>query len=280
MERRQIGLVRDLFRYPVKSLQGERLSVVEIGAHGVIGDRAYALQVMNGRVMTAKKWPDLLDFCAYYETPPRPGDLAPLRITLPDGRTLYAQDPDASSALSAMLGRTVMLQRAQGDQHSRAEIDPATVFGDVPVETVKPGFTAATLPDSFALPPGTFFDSASIHVLASGTLSHLHTLTGEDAQLDPRRFRPNIVVETAPGLEGFLEDDWLGGTLEVGTSVRIVQMRGTLRCVMTTHQQFGLGRDLRILRTAAQHHGNQVGVWAAVGAPGTVRVDDPVMLVK
>jgi uncharacterized protein len=280
MEGRQIGVVQDLFRYPVKSMLGERLSVVEIGAHGVIGDRAYALRETNGRVVTAKKWPNMLEFCAGYETSPRPGNLAPLRITLPDGRTLHAQDPNASAMLSAVLGRTVVLERAQGDQRSHAEIDPATVFGDVPVETVKPGFTAATMPDSFALPPGTFFDSASIHVLTTGTLAHLRTLTGEDAQLDPRRFRPNIVVETPPGVEGFLEDDWLEGTLEVGESVRIVQMRGTLRCVMTTHRQAELGHDLRILRTAAQHHGNQVGVWAIIGAPGTVRVGDPVVLMR
>ena len=95
--------------------------------------------------------------------------------------------PDASAVLSAVLGRTVGLERAQSDQRHRAEIDPATVFGDVPVEHVVPGHTATTLPDSFALPPGTFFDSASIHVLASGTLAHLRALTGDDAQLDPRR---------------------------------------------------------------------------------------------
>ncbi len=280
MERHQIGVVKDLFRYPVKSMLGEQLSEVDIGEHGVIGDRAYALREANGRIVTAKKWANLLEFCARYDAPPKPGELAPLRITLPDGRTIQAQDPDASAMLSSELGRTVMLERAQDDQRNQAEIDPATVFGDVPVGQVKPGLTAATMPDSFALPPSTFFDAASIHVLATGTLAHLRTLAGNDAQLDPRRFRPNIVVETDPGVEGFIEDSWLEGTLEVGGSVRIVQMRSTLRCVMTTHQQAYLGRDLRILRTAAQHHHNQVGVWASIGAPGTVRVGDPVVLVR
>jgi MOSC domain-containing protein len=280
MERRQVGVVQDLFRYPVKSMLGERCSAVDIGMQGVIGDRAYALREASGRVVTAKKWTNLFEFCARYDAPPTPGAVPALRITLPDGRTIQAQDPDASAALSAVLGRPVVLDRAQGDQHSRAEIDPATVFGDVPVEHVKPGLTAATMPDTFALPPGTFFDSASIHLLASGTLAHLCRLTGDDAQLDPRRFRPNIVVETAPGVEGFLEDGWLEGALEVGGSVRIVGMRPALRCVMTTHRQAELGRDLRILRTATQHHHTQVGVFAAIGAPGTVRVGDPVVLVR
>jgi hypothetical protein len=280
MEKRHIGVVQDLFRYPVKSMLGERLSAVDIGAHGVVGDRAYALRETNGRVLTAKKWPNLLDFRAAYETTPRPIDLAPLRITLPDGRALIAQDPDPSTLLSAVLGRTVVLDRAQGDLPSHAEIDPATVFGDVPVEQVMPGRTAATMPDSFALPPGTFFDSGSIHVLASGTLAHLHTLIGADAQLDPRRFRPNIVVETAPGVEAFMEDSWLEGTLEVGERVQIMQLRPTLRCVMTTHRQAELGRDLRILRAAAWSHQDHVGVWGSIGKAGTVRVGDPVVLVR
>jgi len=279
MEQRPIGVVQALFRYPVKSMQGERLNEVEIGPQGIIGDRAYALREANGRVMTAKKWPALLECAARYEAPPAPQALALLCITLPDGRSLQPQDPSASAVLSAVLGCPVMLERAQPDQHHRAEIDPATVFGDVPVETLKPGYTAATLPDSFALPPGTFFDAACIHLVASGTLAHLRTLMSGDAQVDARRFRPNIVVETRPGAEGFLEDDWLEGTLVVGKRVSIVKLRPTQRCVMTTHRQAELRRDLRILRTAAQRHQAQVGVWAAIGTPGQVRVGDPVVLV-
>jgi uncharacterized protein YcbX len=280
MERRQIGVVKEIFRYPVKSMQGERLSAVDIGVHGVIGDRAYALREANGRVVTAKKWANMLEFSSRYDAPPTSGALAPLRITLPDGRTIQAQAPDTSAVLSAVLGRPVMLERAQSDQPSHAEIDPTTVFGDVPVENVLPGRTAAMMPDAFALPSGTFFDSASIHVIASGTLAHLHTLIGPDAQVDPRRFRPNMVVETALGVEGFMEDDWLEGTLEVSERVRIVQLRPTRRCVMTTHRQADLVRDLRILRTAVQHHHDHVGVWASIDTGGTVRVGDPVVLVK
>jgi uncharacterized protein YcbX len=88
------------------------------------------------------------------------------------------------------------------------------------------------------------------------------------------------MVETTPEMEGFVEDEWLEGTLEVGESVTIVQMRPTIRCAMTTHQQSGLRRDLRILRTIAHQHRDHLGVWAAIGTAGTVRVGDPVVLVK
>jgi uncharacterized protein YcbX len=261
-------------------MRGEQLSEFEVGERGVIGDRAYALrEASNGRVVTAKKWANMLAFHASYDVQPTSDTLAPLHITLPDGRAISAQDPDASAVLSSVLGREVILERAQPHQHTRAEIDPLTVFGDVGVETVKPGMTAATMPDSFALPRGTFFDAAMIHVLASGTLSHMRRLIGEDAQLDPRRFRPNIIVATDAKAEGFIEDTWLEGTLEIGGSVKIIAMRAALRCVMTTHRQAELARDLRILRAAAQHHQANLGVFGAIGAPGTVRIGDPIVLV-
>ena len=283
MEKRQVGTVKELFRYPVKSMLGEQLSSVDIGDTGVIGDRAYALRETNGRVVSAKKWANMFEFTARYDTPPTPGELAPLTITLPDGRSIQAQASDASAVLSAVLGRQVVLERAQADQRNKGEVDPTTVFGDVPIEQVMPKLTKETMPDTFPLPPGTFFDSASIHVLASGTLAHMRALVGEDgtdAQLDPRRFRPNIYVETEPGDEGFIEDSWMEGSLEIGDSVKIVELKPALRCVMTTHAQADLVRDMRILRTAAQHHNDHLGVFAAIGAPGKVQVGDPVVLVR
>jgi len=280
MDKRQVGIVRALFRYPVKSMLGEEIDECEVGAKGVVGDRAYALREASGRVVTAKKWANIFEFRACYDSTPAADALAPIRIELPDRRVIHAQDPDASAVLSNVLGRKVTLERVSADQRARAEIDPKTVFSDVPVEDVVPEFTAATLPDTFALRHGTFFDSAFIHVLASSTLRHMRSLIGDDAQIDPRRFRPNIYVDTEDSSEAFVEDEWLDGTLAVGDSVTIVGMRQALRCVMTTHRQGDLARDLRVLRTAAQHHQARVGVFASIGAPGRVRVGDPVWLIK
>jgi uncharacterized protein YcbX len=288
MERRQIGTVKELFRYPVKSMLGERLERIEVGERGVIGDRAWALrESANGRVVSAKKFARMLELRATYESPPRadePDDQsAPIKIQLPDGRSLHAADADAAAMLSAVIGREVVIERAQPSQYTRAGIDPGTIFGDVPIESVMPQLTGATMPDTFALLNGTFFDSAMMHVLATGTLAHMRSLVGEGAQIDARRFRPNIVVDTGATANGFVEDEWLGQTLEVGDgangdTVKIVAMKPALRCVMTTHRQEDLGRDLRIIRAAAQFHQATVGVFASVGATGTVRVGAPVFL--
>ena len=279
MGKRQVGIVKELFRYPVKSMLGERLGELDVGKDGVVGDRAWALHEDNGRVVTAKKWANMLEFRAAYDSPPTSSDLTPLRIVLPDGRSIHAADAGASEAISAVLGRKVRLVSVRPGEHARAEIDPQTVFGDLAVADVLPPFTEQTLPDHFALLKGTFFDSAAIHLLATASLAHMRSLIGEDARLDPRRFRPNIVVETDPRITGFVEDEWVGGTLEVADSVRIIKIEPALRCVMTTHRQQDLPRDLRILRTAARQHQAKLGVFAWIGQPGRVRLGDQVWLV-
>lgn len=275
MAKEQVGTVRELWRYPVKSMLGEPLTEAAVGTGGLEGDRAWALRsAETGNILSAKKWPRLLDFRCSYAGAPGAGDVF---LHLPGGATVVASDPGASKAISDALGAAVKLERAAEDVRSKVDIDPATVFGEVPVEDVIPGLTSATLPPVFKLPPGTFYDSAAVHVLASGTLEHVRQLCGERTVLDSRRFRPNIYVETGSSA-GFVEDAWAGGTLTVGDSVRIVEMRPALRCIMTTLPQAGLPRDPSILKTAAKHHQTNVGVFASIAAPGAVRVGDPVYI--
>jgi hypothetical protein len=228
--------------------------------------------------MSAKKFLALLELRAGYDDPPAAGGSVAPRLRLPDGQELLAGDPRATAALAEFLRREVKLARIEPAQKSRAGIDPATIFSDVGVSRIYPNLDEKTMPPEFSLLRGTFFDSARIHVIATGTLAHLRTLIGAGATIDARRFRPNIVVETPPEAEGFVEDGWLNGRLEVGDSVRITAMEPALRCVMTTHQQEDLPRDPRVLRAAAEHHRARLGVFAAIGYPGTVRVGDPVWL--
>ncbi|HZP45116.1 MAG TPA: MOSC N-terminal beta barrel domain-containing protein [Candidatus Binataceae bacterium] len=279
MAQRQIGIVKQLYRYPVKSMLGEQVDELVIAADGVVGDRAWALREANGRIATAKKSPKLFEFRAAYAAVPTANALPSVTITLPDGSVISAEHADASAAVSRVLGRSVKLERSRADEHSRGEIDPQTIFGDVGVERVMPQFTAATMPDSFGLRYGSFHDSAAVHLLATSTLAHLRRLIGADAQVDARRFRPNIVVDDGAEGDRFAEDEWLDGELGVGEGARVTNLQPALRCVMTTHQQGALPRDLRILRAAAQHHNARLGVFAAVGAPGRVRVGDPVWLI-
>ena len=279
MARRMIGKVSALARYPVKSMLGEQLDELHFTERGAAGDRAYALrELVTRQIASAKKFPRLFEFRAACDCAPAPGGVPPVTIELPGGRQIHAEDADASELISAALGRIVSLERATTARGELAGIDPATLFADVPVDKVIPGLTAAMIPDHVPLEKESFFDSAVIHVIASGTLRHMAKLTGPGSVFDPRRFRPNIFVDTGGRDDAFIEDEWIGGTLEVGDSVRITAMRPALRCVMTTHPQEELPRDYAILRAAAFHHRANVGVFASIAAAGRVRVGDPVYL--
>ena len=106
MERRKIGTVKALWRFPVKSMQGEELGELHITSRGVVGDRAWALRdLQNMRIATAKKFVGLLKFHAKYEGTPEAGKLPPVKITLPDGREIHADDPHASEVVSEALGQ-------------------------------------------------------------------------------------------------------------------------------------------------------------------------------
>jgi uncharacterized protein len=279
-----VGTIEELWRYPVKSMQGERLQSVIATERGLAGDRAWALRdLRTGNVVSAKKWARMLEFSAACETGPAQGEPGRVRIELPDHTSLYADDEWASRAISEVLGFEVRLEPASAleDKRVEADIDTGTIFGDIPVNQIytalKPG---QNIPSTFGLPRGTFFDAAVIHIVSSASMEQLRKLQGGTAQMCPQRFRPNVFVRTAPGLTGFVEDEWLGGpTLAIG-ALRVDRIKPTLRCVMTTHAQPGLPRDLSVLRTAAQHHTAHLGVTGRITNQALLEVGQPVILMK
>lgn len=278
----RIGSVAALFRYPVKSMLGERADELAIGPAGALGDRTWALrELASGRIVSAKKWSGMFGFSSSHSEPPEHNPAAPVRITMPDGRTINADDPAASSAISAALGHQVRLERADAGKNSRAIFEPASIFGDAPLEQILPSLQKYMMerpgPDDFALRPGTFFDAAPLHLLADKTLDHLARLSGLDA-FDVRRFRPNIFIAAESVGAGFVEDEWLGAQLEIGSALKIAVIAPVIRCVMTTHAQSDLPRELGVLRAAAAHHAALVGVYGAAVGSGRLRVGDPVTL--
>ncbi len=125
-----------------------------------------------------------------------------------------------------------------------------------------------------AMPPGTFFDLAILHVLTTGTLEKLREAY-PGGRFEPRRFRPNLIVSTGDKKE-FVENGWIGKTLAIGPEVRIQVTGPCPRCVMTTLAQADLPKDPGILKAAAKTNEVRVGVYASVVQGGTVRVGDAV----
>ena len=105
-----VGVVEELWRYPVKSMLGEQLTATEVMESGLLGDRAYALRdTSDNKIATAKnprKWPNLFAYRAALTGVATAGEkLPPARITLPDGTTINTEQPDAARILSATLKR-------------------------------------------------------------------------------------------------------------------------------------------------------------------------------
>jgi uncharacterized protein YcbX len=269
------GSVVGLWRYPVKSMMGEELNATEVTKYGLIGDRKFAIvDPVTGKVAGAKnprKWGNFFEFRATYVDPPHAGaKVSAVRLTLPDGTTVTSDQPDLAQVLSKALGRQAALAEAPGDGAASA----ATA------EEYWPDMEGLEYRDTvtdWELPPGTFFDLAIVHLLTTATIDRLRALYPQ-GRFEARRFRPNIVVETGPDEQGFVENDWLGRAMAIGDEVRL-QVTGTCpRCVMTTLPQGDLPKDSGILRTAAQHNHVNVGIYADVIAGGTIRRGDPVTL--
>jgi uncharacterized protein len=193
---------------------------------------------------------------------------APVRITLPDGSIVDSGRPDVDRVLSNVVQRQVKLKCAfPGLRATTAEEYWPDIEGLDHRDTVT----------DFGLPENTFFDSAVVHLLTTATVDRLRALYPE-GRFEVRRFRPNIVVETAKGEKDFVENAWIGRTLAIGEGVLLSVTGPCPRCVMTTLPQADLPKDPGILRTAAQHNRANVGIYASVVQGGMVRRGDSVRL--
>ena len=277
-----LGSVVSLWRYPVKSMMGEELNASEVTPRGLLGDRAYALvDSLDGKVASAKnprKWPQLFDCRAVFVDEPRPGaPMPPVRLTLPDGTLVTQGQGGLNPILSQVLQRDVTLQAAERGHEEVVESTFPNPWA-ASAEEYWPDLEGLDYRDTvtdFALPEGTFFDAAAVHVLTTATLDRLRELYPQ-GRFEARRFRPNLVVAPVHDVKDFVENGWIDHTLALGDDVRMRVTGGCPRCVMTTLAQGDLPQDPGILRTAAQHNHVTVGVYAAVVQGGRIRRGDPV----
>ena len=275
----ELGKVAALWRYPVKSMQGEELSEGEVTQYGLLGDRVYALvDVAEGKAVSAKnpvKWPMLLGCKAVFAEAPKKGGAPPaVRIMLHDGSTTESSARDCHQVVSNAFKRPVVLAVADRGWMSGVHATlPATWAGKA--EQYWPDMDGLDHRDAvteFTLPRGTFFDGAVVHLITVATLIKLHQVYSK-GRFEPEPFRPNILIDTPEEASGFVEQSWVGKTITIGDAqLAITGPCG--RCVMTTLAQRDLPKDNGILRTAVQHNQGNVGVYARVLKGGAIKRGD------
>ncbi|PYX21329.1 MAG: hypothetical protein DMG82_18675 [Acidobacteria bacterium] len=237
----EIGYVEAIFRYPVKSMGGERLEAANLGWHGLEGDRRLAFRRLDDRGgipwLTASKLPDLLLFAPQRRQGGAQGDL-PTHIRTPDGEETPIFGEDLATEVGRRYGSPVQMMHLKNG----------------------------------------IFDDATISVIASDTVHEIGRLSGRS--LDVRRFRPNVVVRLLRSLP-FQEDEWVGSVLSFGEGDDAPAITATmrdLRCSMVNLDPDSASLAPEVMKAIVRANQNNAGVYGAVTRVGRVAVGQPILL--
>lgn len=284
--------VKELWRYPVKSMRGEAHTTVEVTESGIAFDRGWAVRDDDARTIRGGKFLGELMECSarYLSEEAAPDCKVPhAQITLPNGMEINTDDERVHGLLSELVGRRVSLWPLQPPSNEDFYRINTLETGDFTSEIRKifslkddePLPDLAQIPPKllrqltdFTVPPGTFFDACPINILTEASLRYMQTLL-PGSLLDVRRFRPNILVGDDETTSDLLEEQWLGRNLQIGPVAFNIMMRAP-RCIMVTRAQGDLPSDPSIMRTLVREMGQCVSVYGQILAGGSLRVGQSV----
>jgi uncharacterized protein YcbX len=282
----KVGEVGQIWRYPVKSMGGERLGNVELAERGLPGDRAWAVRdEVRGGIRGAKKIPALMRLASRYAKEPAAAGSSPAEILLPDGSTIETGSSDVNERLSDALDHAVSLwpllpadaldhYRRGAPAHEDMEQELRGIFGREPDEPLPDLSVFPPEILEFESPPGTYFDAFPLLLMTEGSLRSMQE-RAPDSVFDVRRFRPNFVIADEGSSAAFPEFEWAGRRLRIGGAVVEATVECP-RCVMTTHGFDDLPKDPGVMRALVREVGGQLGLYAKVVEPGRVAVGDPI----
>lgn len=222
------GTVAGLWRWPVKSMAGERVNALRLDGRGAGGDRTHAVMHEHKgerKPLTAREAPRLLAWRATYPFN-LGGGLDPARppfaiVTAPDGHSYRWGDPRLRTKLEDDLGRPVQLLR---------DVDG---FQDAP------------------------------RTLLVTTQASLEALGEElDGPIDVRRFRPNLHLD----MDAAAWEDlgWEGAELTFSGGVRLKLLHACERCAIPTRHPDTQVKWPGLLRHLAATHDQCFGINARV----------------
>jgi len=236
----EIGHIKALFRYPVKSMAGVRLDSASLGWHGLSGDRRFAFRRLVDQSgfpwLTASRLPELLLYKPVGEA--EVDKNLPTHIRTPEGAELELQSDDLRNEITRRHGSPVQLMQ------------------------LKQGI----------------FDEAAVSLINVTTIREVERAA--DRRLDVLRFRPNILIESngvEPFAEDQWVGKTLRfGTDDDGPAVSVT-MRD-LRCVMINLDPETAEADSSVMKAALRLNANHAGVYATVIRSGELRIDQKIYL--
>jgi uncharacterized protein YcbX len=258
-----IGTVASLWRYPVKSMRGEELPEAFVGFAGIYGDRLFAFTSSAAPkgfpYLTAREQRKLLQYRPRFRQPDkaaRPVNLAEAESMAPGLTPVYADMPELMVDVQTPTGATVPID------------DPALI--PLLREQVRGAPDLTLVCSQRALT-----DCRPVSLFSLQTARRL----GEELRtlVDQRRFRANLYLDFNTA-SGFVENDFVGRSLLIGSKVVISILERDPRCVMITlDPDTGEARP-EFLRQVAQVHDGMAGVYGAVLVEGMLHKGDVVQL--
>ena len=286
-----VGTIQEIWRYPVKSMRGEKLEAADAQKlYGIPGDRGWAIRDDEiGEIRNAKRIPEMLQLAARYLEEPEGALTPPVEIDLGNGETIRSDAEDINEVLQRRLNLPISLWPRQPvdnlDHYRRMEhlddVKMREVMGLLPDEPLPSWFDTASKETldkvaEFVAPPGTYFDGAEMHLVSTASLSTFSKLMPE-SMIDARRFRPNIVLNSI-ATDGYPEIEWCGKSLRIGSAV--IKIAGPMvRCAMVTHPQEDIPKDPKIMRTLVRETEMNFGASLSVIEPGSFQIGDTVELI-
>lgn len=244
----RLGIIEQIWRYPVKSMRGEMLDDARVTFSGVVGDRVWAFvadtsEKPNFPWHTAREQPELLLYTPRFSHPiaaeafyPKASDFA-VGVTTPDGKQYDLQSPELLAELSRRSGRTFYLR-----------------FSEKGAQDARP-----------------------LSLISVATVQALSLETG--ISLDPQRFRPNFYVRW-DNPKAFYEDELVGKRLSIGDHLELAIVKKDPRCTMITMDPVTSLTRPEILKNLARKHSGCAGVYAAVLREGRLASGMEIRLVN
>ena len=260
---RIVGHVDSVWRYPVKSMRGEKLPEAFLGFPGMYGDRAYAFRSSAAPkgfpYFTGREQPQMLRYRASYRHADRmtmPPNLAEAEALAPGVTPVYADLADQMVDVETPSGEIFAVD------------DPR--LSDLLREGARDGLTLTLLRSERALT-----DCRPVSLISLQTARQLSAEVGID--VDKRRFRANVYLDLAGGA-GFGEDAWVGRRIRIGAKAEVSVMDRDPRCKMITLDPDTAQANPDVIRHVAKAHDGMAGVYAAVVVEGAIRAGDAILL--
>jgi uncharacterized protein YcbX len=258
-----VGTIESLWRYPVKSMSGERRNKVFLGFAGIYGDRCYAFRNSAARkgapYLTASAQPQMLRYRPQFRYPAR-----------------AAEPPNLAEAMSIEPGITY----ANGES------------SDLIVDVVTPSGTIVSIDDPTLVHMlGERMSEQNVLTLVRSdraltdcrpvSLISIQTVRQCEAEmgipLDKRRFRANIYTNLSAS-SGFAEDGFIGRKVRIGSQAVVAILERDPRCKVISLDPDTGEHNPDILRKVVKTHDNFAGVYCAVLVEGSIADGDSIKL--